>query len=85
MHLVVHHMTEFDHIDDANSCGLVKPVSGATVPEVGLTEAGNACLVSVSTDLVYGCTVEDRSGELQAKFTAGPTEHGLINLTQVHT
>ena len=85
MHLVVDHVAELDHVDDTHGCRLVEPVSCSTIPEVGLAIHRHACLLGIFTDVLDGCTVEDRSAELNSEFLSCPTEHGLVNLTEVHS
>ena len=45
----------------------------------------DARLGGVLVDLVERGTVEDRRCELQAQLAAGPSEHGLVDLPQVHS
>ncbi len=85
MHLVVDHMAEFDHVDDADGRRLVEPVSCSSVPDVGLSESWKIGLVGVLVDLVELCSVENRGRELQSEVLSGPAEDGLVDLSQVHT
>ncbi len=85
VHLVLDHVTELKHVDHTNGCGLVETVTCTTVVEVSLTVAGKTGLVSPFVQVVERGTVENRSGELLAELTTGPTENSLENLTEVHT
>ena len=85
MHLVINHMTEFDHIDDTDSSELVEPVSCSTISEVSAAISRKSGLICVSTDFIKACTVENRCTELDSKSLACPSEDGLVNLTEVHS
>ena len=85
VHLVLDHVTELKHVDDAYGGGLVEAFAGAAVVEVGLAVAGQTGLVGPCVEVIEGSAVEDRGGELLAEFTAGPSEDGLEDLSEVHT
>ena len=85
MHLVVNHVTQFDHIDDTDCSILVEPVSCTTVSKMSSSEPRKACLICIITDRVNAGTVENRCTELDAQFGTCPSENGLVNLTEVHT
>ena len=78
-------MAELDHVDDAYGSGLVEPVAGAAVAQIGLAVSGDARLVSIVADLLEAGTVEDRGAELEAELVARPSEDCLIYLTEVHS
>ena len=85
MHLVVHHVVQFEIIDVTDRGLLMERLAGFTVVQLGTTVFGQPGLTHVFVDLVDGGTVEDRGGELDTQFLAGPTKNRLINLSQVHT
>jgi hypothetical protein len=45
VHFVFDHVTEFEHVDDAHSSGLVETLTGAAVVEVSFTVAGETGFV----------------------------------------
>ena len=85
MHLVVDHMAQLQHVDHAHGSRLVELLARLAVVQVGATATRNAGLRRIFVDLVERGPVEDRRGELQPQLTAGPAEHGLVNLPEVHT
>ena len=85
VHLVIDHVAQFEHVDHAHCRRLVETFARTAVEEVGAAAARYACLCGVLVDLFERCPVENRRGELQSQFTAGPTEHGFVNLAEVHT
>ena len=78
-------MTEFDHIDDTNSCRLIEPVTCTTVSKHCLAISWHPCFVGIIAYFIDIGTVKNRSTELKAKFRTCPAEHCFINLTKVHT
>src|SRR5690606_13735926 len=84
VHLVVHHMAQFQHIDDPHGGRLVETLSGAPVVEVGMSESGNPCLIGQFVDLVQGGPVKDRGRIFLPQFLSGPAQYGLIDLSDVH-
>ena len=85
MHLVLDHVTELKHIDYSHGRRLVETLAGATVVEIGLSVAGDSCLVGPLVEVLKGGSVEDRCGKLLAELTSGPSEHCLEYLAEVHT
>ena len=85
MHLVFNHVTELKHVDHTYGCRLVETFARAAVVKIGLTVTGQTGLVSPCIQIVECCTVEDRSGEFLTQFATCPSEHGLEDLTEVHT
>ena len=85
VHLVLDHVAQLQHVDHAHSGRLVETVARAAVVQVCLAVAGQPCLVGPFVQVVQTGSVEDRSSKFLAKFAAGPSEHGLEYLTQVHT
>ena len=85
MHLILYHVAELQHVNHAHSGRLVETLAGAAVVKIGLAITGDTSLVSPFVQVVHCGTVENRCRELLAQFTAGPSEHGLENLTEVHT
>ncbi len=85
MHLVLHHVAEFQHVNNTHRCRLVKPLAGTAVIQVSLTITGKAGFVCPFIEVIKRGTVENRGCELLAKLTPRPSEHGLENLAEVHT
>ena len=85
VHLIVDHVTELEEVGDPNRSRLVKLLTRTTIEEVGLTVAGEPCLVSPFVHIVEGSSVKDRSGELAVQTSASPSEDSLENLTEVHS
>ena len=67
VHLVIDHVAQLDHVDHADSGGLVEPVTGAAVAQAGLAISGHAGLVGVVADILDAGAVEDRSAELESE------------------
>jgi len=85
VHLVLDHVAELKHIDDAYGGRLVKAVACAAVVEVGLAETWQTGLVGPFVKVVERSAVEDRCREFLAQLAAGPSEYGLEDLSEVHT
>ena len=84
MHLVLHHVSEFEEVGDADSGRLVKALARLAVIDVGGAEGRKPCLVSPLLQIVKFGTIEDGRGKLHTQALAGGTKNGLENLTEVH-
>src|SRR5689334_12762872 len=84
MHLIVHHVSEFQHVDNTYGCGLVKLFTCSAIVEVGASEFRKACLCHPLVNLFIGCSVKNRGCEFNTELLSGPTENGFIDLTKVH-
>ena len=85
MHLVLHHVAEFQHVDHADSGRLIKAVAGASVVKISLAITRNSGLVGPFVEVVERRAVKDRGGEFLAELTSGPSEYSLENLSEVHS
>ena len=85
MHLVFNHVTELQEVGHTNGCRLVELLTGLAVVEACGAEARQAGLVGPLGEVVELGTVEDGRSKLHTELTAGSTEDGLEDLTEVHT
>ena len=73
MHLVLHHVAEFQHVDHADGGRLIKAVAGASVVKISLAITRNSGLVGPFVEVVERRAVKDRGGEFLAELTSGPS------------
>ena len=85
MHLVINHVSQFQHVDHTHGCRLVETFSRSSVIQIGGSESRHTCLVRVFVDIVQRGTIKNRSCKLQSQILSGPTQHGFEYLSQVHT
>src|SRR5689334_17030777 len=85
MHLVVDHVTELQHVDNSNCCGLVEFFTSTTVVEICASELRQAGLGYPLVDLLISSTVENWRCEFHTELQSCPSENGFIDLAQVHT
>ncbi len=84
MHLVINHVSQFEHVDHTYRGRLVKTFTGTPVVEIGGAVAGYAGFFSQTVDLILAGTVKYRCRELHSQLLAGPSQYALIYLTEVH-
>ena len=85
MHLIVNHVAQLQEVSHTHRSRLVETLTSTTIIQVRLTVARNTSFVCPFVQIIQSRTIEDRSSELNVQLTSGPTQHGLENLSQVHT
>ena len=76
---------QFEIVDVTNGSRLVEAVTGLTIIQIGAAILRQARLAHVTIDLFKGSTVKDRCLKAFVELLTGPSEHGLVYLTQIHT
>ncbi|OAV63455.1 hypothetical protein Barb6_03736 [Bacteroidales bacterium Barb6] len=84
MHLVVHHVSQFQEVGDPYRCRLVEAFARAAVVEVGFSVAGDTGFVRPFVQVIQRSTVENRGGKLHVHLSACPAQDGFKYLSEVH-
>ena len=95
MHLVINQVTQFQHINYADSCRLVKTFTCSTVIEICFTEIRNTCSTCCTGNFIsFTCffrnifqrsTIKNRCSIVLAEFFSCPAQYCFVNLSDVHT
>src|SRR5690606_21044692 len=85
VHLVVHHVSQFQHVNNTYRGRLVKTLTCTTIIKEGVTKLWNTGFFCKLVDIIYGCTIKDWRSIFSTELLTGPSQHGFINLADVHT
>ena len=82
--LVIHHVAQFQHVNDADCHVLLERMPCQAVVQLGLARLRQAGLGEVLLDPLLSKALKDRHRELDPQFLPRPAEMGLQDLAYIH-